>query len=90
LMAYARDAGSAHHPAWRAFNKALSGSGEVGIWHETYVVPRSNVEAVYHHMPAIGLGSFAERIPASGRRRGARGRLSVAGAAASTAHSEAA
>src|SRR5690348_7672060 len=39
LEAYARDRDAAHWPAWVNFNKKVGGSrGDVGIWHETYLI----------------------------------------------------
>ncbi len=77
LIAYAADRDSAHYPAWAAFNRLLRDNGDVGIWHETYVVPRANIEAVYHHMPPHGLGAFAPLIPATGRHKRAASRLGL-------------
>ena len=55
LNAYARNPNQEHLPAWRAFNKAVSNSGDVGIWHETYQVTAGKVEAIYGNMPLFGL-----------------------------------
>ena len=38
LHAYATDRTLAHLPAWKAFNRAIASNGDVGIWHETYLV----------------------------------------------------
>jgi hypothetical protein len=38
LLAYAKDRNAEHLPAWKAFNQAIGTNGDVGIWHETYVV----------------------------------------------------
>jgi len=75
LMAYASDRSSEHFPAWVEFNRKIGGNGDVGIWHETYSVPRGNFEAIYVNMPASGLGTFARLEPARGHRSRARGRL---------------
>jgi hypothetical protein len=40
-----------HLSAWKAFNKAIGGNGDVGIRHETYVVPPGNIETLYRNMP---------------------------------------
>ncbi|MEM8731025.1 MAG: DUF4188 domain-containing protein [Pseudomonadota bacterium] len=56
LETYARAAEAEHWPAWSAFNKAMKGAREdVGIWHETYLVPAGQYEAVYSGMPDFGL-----------------------------------
>lgn len=71
--AYARD--KAHLPAWQAFNKAIGGDGDVGIWHETYLVKPGQYENVYGNMPAYGLGMAGELVEAAGDLRWAKGRL---------------
>lgn len=75
LEAYARDQGGARWPAWTAFNRRMKGSrGDVGIWHETYMVRTGAFEAIYSGMPAHGLGAAGRLVPATGRRDTARGR----------------
>ena len=39
------------------------GSGDVGIWHETYQVPVADLETVYVDMPAFGLAAATTREP---------------------------
>lgn len=79
LEAYARSHDHEHWPAWVAFNKRTAASrGDVGIWHETYLVRAGDYEAIYSGMPRIGLGSVANLIPASGRKESAGGRLAKA------------
>ncbi len=56
LVRFARDPDLAHLPAWRTFNKAVGGGGDVGVWHETYQIKPSPHEVVYVNMPAFGLG----------------------------------
>jgi hypothetical protein len=51
--------------------------GDVGIWHETYLVKAGQYEAVYSGMPAYGLGRVGELVPATGNREDARRRLSA-------------
>jgi hypothetical protein len=63
LERYARDPDARHLPAWRAFNKRVRASGDVGIWHETYRVRAGEYEAVYGNMPRVGLASAAEHVP---------------------------
>jgi hypothetical protein len=84
LEAYARNPDAQHWPAWRAFNKRMAGSrGDVGIWHETYLVKAGQYEAVYSGMPPTGLGKVGRLVPASGHRESARDRLLGDPAAAS-------
>jgi hypothetical protein len=80
LEAYARDTRQRHWPAWLAFNKAARGArGDVGIWHETYLVQAGQYEAIYSGMPPYGLGRVSTLVPANGRREAARERLSAGG-----------
>ncbi|MCA1846090.1 MAG: DUF4188 domain-containing protein [Actinobacteria bacterium] len=79
LEAYARNADHEHAPAMAKFFKRVGAtSGDVGIWHETYVIEPGRYEAVYGNMPAFGLGKAGLLVPASGRRDSARGRLQPA------------
>ena len=77
LEAYARSRDNAHLPAWQAFNKAVGSNGDVGIWHETYLVKSGGYENIYNNMPRFGLGAAGQLKPASGARKAARSRLSV-------------
>jgi len=81
LEAYARDRNQEHWPAWVAFNKRVGASrGDVGIWHETYVIKPGHYEAIYSGMPRYGLGRIGRLVPASGRKDTAGGRLRSGGA----------
>ena len=76
LEAYARSQDHLHLPAWVAFNKRMRESrGDVGIWHETYLVRAGEYEAIYSGMPPWGLGRVGALVPASGRKEAARDRL---------------
>ena len=76
LESYARDASKAHWPAWVAFNKAMKDSrGDVGIWHETYVIGPGRYETVYSGVPPTGLGKAGRLVPATGNREAARERM---------------
>lgn len=80
LTAYARSKEYGHWPAWTAFNKAMHDSrGDVGIWHETYLIKAGQYEAIYSGMPPMGLGRIGELVPATGSRNSARERLGTEG-----------
>ncbi len=64
-----------HLPAWRWMNKNVGLNGDVGTWHETYVVKRGCYEALYVNMPPHGLGNVGELVEARGKHRTARGRM---------------
>ena len=77
LEAYARANDRKHWPAWVDFNRAMKHSrGDVGIWHETYLVRAGEYETVYSGMPPFGLGRVGRLTPAVGSREAARQRLS--------------
>ncbi|HLJ22696.1 MAG TPA: DUF4188 domain-containing protein [Candidatus Acidoferrales bacterium] len=79
LEAYARAKDKEHWPAWVAFNRRVGSSrGDVGIWHETYVIKPGNYETVYSGMPPYGLGKAGKLVPASGNRDDARSRMTAA------------
>ncbi|MGV8955052.1 MAG: DUF4188 domain-containing protein [Cypionkella sp.] len=76
LEAYANARDRAHLPAWAAFNKrAKDARGDVGIWHETYLVRAGQYETLYSGMPPMGLGKVSTLVPATGARAVARARL---------------
>ena len=60
LEAFARDPQYAHRPAWKAFNRIVGGNGDVGIWHESYMVRAGQFETLYGNMPKFGLGASRE------------------------------
>lgn len=84
LEHYARSHDHEHWPAWVWFNKSVrAASGDVGIWHETYLVKAGQYEAVYASMPRVGLAAAARHLSVSEAKEGARQRLE-AGAGGTT------
>ena len=77
LEDYALARNKEHLPAWNDFNKAVASNGDVGIWHETYVVHPGQFECVYNNMPRFGLSRAFETVPASGHLARARSRMDV-------------
>ena len=76
LEAYARSKDREHFPEWIEFNRRYKNRrGDVGIWHETYLVKAGAYEAVYSGMPTFGLGRAGNLVPATGNRKDARKRL---------------
>lgn len=75
LHAYAHARDAKHLPAWAAYNRAVSGNGSVGVWHETYQVAAGGYECVYVNMPRWGLAGAGEHVPAVGRMSDAKGRM---------------
>jgi hypothetical protein len=79
LEHYARDKAKQHWPAWVAFNRRMKDCrGDVGIWHETYLVQAGQYEAIYSGMPPHGLALVSGWVPATGKRETAKQRLEKA------------
>jgi Monooxygenase af470-like len=74
LTAYARDRDQTHYPYWVKFNKEIGSNGDIGIWHEAYLVRAGEYEAVYNNMPVQGLARAARHVDAVGRDMTAAGR----------------
>ncbi|MET0557663.1 MAG: DUF4188 domain-containing protein [Solirubrobacterales bacterium] len=77
LERYARSRDARHWPAWVRFNKRIGSSGDVGIWHESYLVTAGSYDCVYNNMPPTGLGAATRLVPAAGRKATAAGRAGV-------------
>ncbi|TPW10527.1 MAG: hypothetical protein FD127_3701 [Acidimicrobiaceae bacterium] len=77
LNSFARNPDQTHLPAWRAFNKAINNSGDVGIWHETYQVHQGSTEAVYGNMPVFGLAAAFDHVPVAARGQTAAERINA-------------
>jgi hypothetical protein len=76
LEAYARARNKQHWPAWLEFNRLMKDSrGDVGIWHETYLIRAGEYESIYSGMPLMGLAKAARLADISGDAEAARGRL---------------
>jgi hypothetical protein len=75
LNRFAKSADHVHLPAWGRFNRAIGNNGDVGIWHETYVVAPGAYETVYGNMPRHGLAAAGEHVPVARRGDGAADRL---------------
>ena len=76
LEAYARDQNQSHWPAWVAFNaRAGKSRGDVGIWHETYLVRAGEYECIYSGMPPFGLAKASATVDVAARLESARDRI---------------
>ena len=76
LEAWARNPGGSHWRAMAEFNRSLvEAGGDVGFWHETYLVRHRQYEAVYTGMPPFGLGAASRLVPVTPQRASARQRL---------------
>jgi hypothetical protein len=63
LDRFARDSSLPHHAAWSAFNRRVGTDGDVGIWHETYLVSAGRYETIYGNMPRFGLAAAGAHLP---------------------------
>lgn len=79
LDAYAKSKDSVHLPVWKAFNQSVANSrGDIGIWHETYLVKAGEYETIYSGMPPIGLGAAGTLSPITGSKmESARNRINT-------------
>ena len=76
LEAYARARDKSHWPAWLEFNRLMKDlRGDVGIWHETYLIRAGEYENIYSGMPVMGLAKAAQLADVSADTDAARGRL---------------
>jgi hypothetical protein len=79
LEAYARARDMKHWPAWLEFNRLMKDSrGDVGIWHETYLIRAGEYENIDSGMPLMGLAKAAKLADVSADTDAARGRLGAA------------
>lgn len=69
LDAFARQAAAPHLPAWKRFNKAIGGNGDVGVWHETIRVRRGDSESIYVNMPEVGIAAIGDHLPVGSTRQ---------------------
>lgn len=80
LEAYARARDRLHWKAWTKFNRAMKDCrGDVGIWHETYLIKAGQYEAIYSGTPRQGLAGAGRLVDAKGPRETARSRIAGAG-----------
>ncbi|GII20866.1 DUF4188 domain-containing protein [Planosporangium mesophilum] len=83
LDRFARDSSLPHHAAWRAFNRRVGSDGDVGVWHETYLVSAGNYETIYANLPRFGLAAAGQHLPVTAKgdraaeRRGAAPRTAA-------------
>ncbi len=75
LQRFAADRDAPHQQPWRDYMRRLQGSGDIGVWHETYQVPVTDQEAVYVDMPVFGLARATRHVPIGAGMQTARQRL---------------
>lgn len=57
LERFAKNSDDPHLRSWRSFNKRVGASGDVGIYHETYLSGDGRYESIYANMPVMGLAA---------------------------------
>ncbi|WP_236077758.1 DUF4188 domain-containing protein [Rhodococcus sp. P1Y] len=77
LEAFAKNPNDPHLPNWRAFNKKVGVSGDVGVYHETYRVGAGQHESIYSNMPVMGLAEAGSSVAVGKRTETARKRIST-------------
>ena len=64
-----------HSEWWRSAVDRMRRKGDLGVYHESFLVPRANVESIYLDSPPVGLMAFGDLDDANGPRTAARDRL---------------
>lgn len=77
LEAFAKNPSDPHMPAWKAFNRKVGASGDVGIYHETYRVGAGRYESIYANMPVMGLAEAGASRAVGKRSDTARARITA-------------
>lgn len=75
VQRFASDSAAPHLKAWRNFRATVGDGGDVGIWHETYVVKANARESVYGNMPEFGLAKATSHVAVGPGLRTARQRM---------------
>lgn len=75
LQRFAADGAAPHLEPWRRFMRTSAGTGDVGVWHETYETTPGGREAVYSDMPIFGLAAATGHVPVGAGLNTARQRM---------------
>ncbi len=75
LIAYSGSRDQTHYPYWVKFNREIGSNGDIGIWHETFLVRAGEYQCVYNNVPLRGLAKASTHIDAVGHAGTAMGRL---------------
>ena len=69
--------GEFHRGIWKDYYQSAAQQKVVGIFHETYIVPAKNYEAIYVNMPEFGLGKARSLEPIDQKKKSSRQRLQM-------------
>lgn len=89
LERFARDPDLPHREPWLRFFRAGGMDGDVGIYHETYLVPAGAHESIYSQLPRMGLAAAGEHVPVSRRGESASDRRRTGQSEAAVGHAAA-
>lgn len=64
-----------HADWWRGAVERMRSRGDLGVYHEAFVVPRDRVESIYLDCPPVGLSAFGTLAEPVGPRTTAAQRL---------------
>ena len=64
-----------HSDWWRDAVERMRAKRDLGVYHETYIVRRDDIESIYMECPPTGLATFGEQGEPIGPMTTARGRL---------------
>ncbi len=64
-----------HSDWWREALERMRKQGDLGVYHETFLVPRAGVESIYLDCPPVGLAGFGLKGEAVGPSTTSRDRL---------------
>ena len=64
-----------HSEWWRGINARIRSRQDVGVYHETFLVPRERYESIFIQCPRIGVSAFGNLAPPTGRATTSRDRL---------------
>ena len=64
-----------HSDWWRDALDRMRQRGDLGVYHETFLVPKAGVESIYLNCPPVGLSSFGVKGEAVGPSTTSRDRL---------------
>ena len=64
-----------HAEWWREAVERMRARGDLGVYHEAYLVARRDVESIYLDCPPLGLSAFCPTAEPVGPRTAARDRL---------------
>jgi hypothetical protein len=66
-----------HSEWWRAAVARMRTRGDLGVYHETFLVPRARVESIYVNCRPAGLAAFGTTAEPVGPDTNSRGRLGI-------------